>query len=182
MVINQRATPARQVARARLSLGRWLGSLIGITAVARSGVAVMTFFVVGPLSGVVALPLWAVFGSGPIVVEWLLSGLLVVAGIIAAARVKSPWAHRRAQTAGWFIVIDTVVYIASIGVVLMAQSEDAQDPWSRFLAAVMIANAALIATAVVVIGKARSIPRIQHDLLRWHYVRKPRLARTGVAP
>jgi hypothetical protein len=153
-----------------------------MTAVARSGVAVTTFFLVGPLSGVVAVPLCAVLGSGPIVVEWLLSGLLLVAGIVAAARVKSPWVHRRAQTAGWFIVVDTVVYVASIAVVLVAESESAENPWWRFLAAVMIANAALIATAVVVIGKARSIPRIQHDLLRWHYVRKPRLGRTGVAP
>jgi len=181
MVTDQRAAPAQHVARARLSLGRWLGTLIGITAIARAAAVVMTFFMVGPLSGALAGLLWTVFGSGPMVVEWLLSGLLVVAGVIAAARVKSTWSHRGAQTAGWFIVVDTVVYIASLAVVLVAESERAEDLWWRFLASVMIANAALLTIAVVVIRKARSIPRIQHDQLRWHYVRKPRLTRTGVA-
>jgi hypothetical protein len=80
LMVNRRATPARQVARAQLSLRRWTGALIAIAAVVRSGVGVLSLFTIGPLSGLAAYPLWAVLGNGPIVVEWILAGLLVAAG------------------------------------------------------------------------------------------------------
>lgn len=174
LMVNRRATPALQVARAHLNLSRWTGALIGIAAVVRSGVGVMSFFAVGPLSGLAAYHLWDAFGSGPIVVEWVLAGLFVVAGI-AATQEKSVRTYRRARIVGWFVVVDTVVYVASITVELVAALVWGADLWWKLLAVVMMANAALAAMGVVVIRKATSIHRIQRDLLRGHYVRKPRL-------
>jgi len=174
LMVSGRATPALQVARAHLSLSRWTGALIGIAAVVRSAVGVLSFFAVGPLSGLAAYQLWSALGGGPIVVEWVIAGLLVVAGI-AAAQEKSVRTYRRARIVGWFVVIDTVVYAASITVELVAALVWGADPWWKLLAVVVMANAAVAAIGVTVIRKATAIHRIQRDLLRGHYVRKPRV-------
>jgi hypothetical protein len=139
----------------------------------------MSFFAVGPLSGLAAYHLWDALGSGPIVVEWILAGLLIVAGI-AATQEKSVRTYRRARIVGWFVVADTVAYVASITVELVAALVWGADLWWKLLAVVMMANAALAAMGVVVIRKATSVHRIQRDLLRGHYVRKPRLTGTGM--
>jgi hypothetical protein len=180
LMVDRRATPALQVARARLNLGRWTGVLIGTATVVRSGAGVMSFLAVGPLSGLAAYHLRDAWGSGPIVVEWILAGLLVVAGI-AATREKSVRTYRRALIVGWFVVVDTAVYVASITVELVAALVWGADLWWKLLAVVMMANAALAAMGVVVIRKATLMHRIQRDLLRGHYVRKPRLTSTGMA-
>ena len=113
-------------------------------------------------------------GNGPIVVEWILAGLLVVAGI-AATQERSVRTYRRARIIGWFVVVDTVAYVASVTVGLVAALVWGADLWWKLPAVVMMANAALAETGVVVIRKATSVHRIQRDLLRGHYVRKPRL-------
>jgi hypothetical protein len=107
-------------------------------------------------------------------VEWTLAGLLVVAGI-AATQGKSVRTCRRARIVGWFVVADTVVYIASITVELVTALVWGADLWWRLLAVVVMANAALAAMGAVVIRKAVSTYRIHCDLLHGRYVRKPRL-------
>lgn len=174
LMIDRRATPALQVARAYLNLSRWTGALIGTVGVVRLGVGVMSFFAIGPLSGLAAYPLWDAWGNGPILVEWILAGLLVVAGI-AATRGRSARTCRRARIVGWFVIADTVVYVASIAAELFVALVWGADPWWMPLGVVMLANAALVAMSVMVIRKATSTRRIQRDLLRGHYVRKPRL-------
>jgi hypothetical protein len=118
LTIDRRATPTLQVAHAQLKLKRWTGALIGIAAAVRSGVGVLSFFGVGPLFGLAAYQLRGALRNGPIVVEWTLAGLLVVAGI-AVTQEKSARTCRRARIIGWFVVADTVVYIASITVELV---------------------------------------------------------------
>ena len=163
------------MAHAQLKLSRWTSALIGFAAAVRSGVGVMSFFGIGPLFGLAAYHLWPAVGTGPIVVEWTLAGLLVVAGI-AAAQEKSVRTYRRARIVGWFVVADTVVYIASLTVELVPALVWGADLWWHLLAVVMMANAAPAAMGVVVIRKATSTHRMHSDLLRGHYVRKPRLA------
>jgi hypothetical protein len=174
LMTDRRAAPALQVARAYLNLSRWTGALIGTAAVVRFGVGVMSFFATGPLSGLAAYHLGDAWGGGPMLVEWMLAGLLVVAGI-AAARGRSARTCRRARIVGWFVIADTVVYVASIAFELFRALVWGADPWWMPLGVVMMANAALVAMGVVVIRKATSTHRIQRDLLRGHYVRKPRL-------
>lgn len=147
----------------QLSLRRWTGALIAIAAVMRAGVGLMSFFAIGPLSGLTAYSLWNAWGNGPIVMEWLVAGLLVAAGIITATRVPSIRTYQLARATGWFVVADTIVYVGSITVVLVAELDAAENPWWKLLAAVMMANTALGAMGVVVIRKASSIHRSRRD-------------------
>ncbi len=181
MTVRRRATPGHQLARAYLSLSGWTGALIGIAAVVRIGAGVMSFFTVGPLLGLAIYPLWDSFGGEPIVVEWLLAALLVVAGIATAIRIRSDRIHRRALVVGWFLLIDTVLYVVPIAVVLVTELEVAEDLWWMAGAATVMANAALVAMSLAVIRKAIWIHRIRRRLLPGHYIRKPRLVPTSIA-
>lgn len=174
LMIDRRAAPALQVARAYLNLSRWTGALIGTAAAVRFGVGVMSFFAVGPLSGLIPYHLWDAWGRGPILIEWVLAALLVVAGV-AATRGRTARTCRRARIVGWFVIADTVVYVASIAFELFAALVWGADPWWLPLGVVLMANLALVAIGVVVIRKATSTHRIERALLRGHYVRKPRL-------
>ena len=166
-------TPTLQVARAYLNLSRWTGALIGTAAAVRIGVGFLSLFAVGPLSGLAVHRFWEAWGSGSILVEWVLAALLVVAGI-AATRVRSARTCRRAQIVGWFVIADTVVYVYSIAVELFAALVWGAAPSWILLGVVMMAIAAPVAMSAVVIRKATSTHRTERELLRGHYVRKPR--------
>jgi hypothetical protein len=181
MTARRKATPGHQLTRTYLSLSRWTAALIGIAAVVRVGAGVMSFFTVGPLLGLAIHPLWDSFGGEPIVVEWLFAALLVIAGIATAIRIRTNRIHRRALVVGWFMVIDTVLYVVPIVVVLVTELEVADDLWWMTGAAVVMANALLVAMGLAVIRKASWIHRIRRRLLPGHHIRKPRLVRTSIA-
>lgn len=162
--------------RERRSLSRWTGTLVALVTLARGAGVPLTLFTLAPLSGLSAYPLWMILGDVPIVAEWLLAGVLVVAGIVAAATMKSIWGFRRARNVGWFVVVDTVVYAAPVGAVLAVEFGSRTEPWWQIGAAIVTVNATLAATAGKLIRKATSAYRTQRALLRWQYVRKDRPA------
>jgi hypothetical protein len=141
----------------------------------------MSFLTVGPLLGLAIHPLWDAFGGEPIILEWLFAALLVAAGIANAIRIRSNRIHRRALVVGWFLVIDTVLYVVPIVVMLVTELEVAHDLWWIAGAAVVMANAFLGAMGVVVIRKARWIHRNRRCLLGGRYIRKPRMFHSSIA-
>lgn len=169
------------VARIRRSLRGWTGALVGLVALARCGAGVLSFFALGPLTGLALYPLWEIWGTGPIVTDWLLAALFTAAGVTAATRMNSVWGYRRARIVGWFVVVDTVVYVASTGGVLIAEAGSHNDPWWKILAAILVANLALAGLGLKVIHQATSAYRIQRQLLRGNYIRKRRLTDAHVA-
>ncbi|MBL7257953.1 hypothetical protein [Paractinoplanes lichenicola] len=135
----------------------WILATVFVAVIVRMLVCLGSFFLAGPLLGLVSLPLWEVFDAPAPVFELLATLAAVLAGLVIAVQVAGgqPDPVRRARRLGIVVIADTVFYLASF--VVGFKVLDMEESFDATFAFIVVTNVAVLLGGIVIVRQAKTV-------------------------